>query len=75
MSPEQARGQQVDTRTDIWAFGCVLFEMLAGRRAFAAYSAADAISQILEGEPDWSRLPKNTPVRLQQLLRRCLHKG
>ena len=67
MSPEQARGQDVDARTDIWAFGCVLFEMLAGRKAFAADATSDSIAKILEREPDWSVLPKSTPAKLQQL--------
>jgi Tol biopolymer transport system component len=75
MSPEQARGQPVDARADVWAFGCVLFEMLAGRRAFAAESASDSISKVLEGEPEWSRLPKQTPAKIQQLLRQCLQKN
>ena len=54
MSPEQARGEDVDARTDMWAFGCVLFEMLAGRKAFAADAASDSLGKILEQEPDWS---------------------
>jgi serine/threonine-protein kinase len=74
MSPEQARGHEVDPRTDIWAFGCVLFEMLAGRRAFEADSAPDSIAKVLDTEPDWTRLPKSTPARVRQLLRRCLEK-
>ncbi len=74
MSPEQARGQEVDARTDIWAFGCVLFEMLAGGRAFGADCGSDSIAKILEGEPEWSRLPKTTPPKIQQLLRQCLQK-
>ena len=74
MSPEQARGQGVDPRTDIWAFGCVLFEMLAGRRAFEADGESDAIAPVPDGEPDWRRLPSQTPARVRQLLRRCLEK-
>jgi eukaryotic-like serine/threonine-protein kinase len=74
MSPEQARGQQVDQRTDIWAFGCVLFEMLTGRKAFAADANSDSIAKILDGEPDWPAVPKSTPVAVQRLLRRCLEK-
>src|SRR5262249_18387259 len=62
MSPEQARGLDVDRRTDIWAFGCVLYEMLVGRAAFAASTAADTIAAILSLEPDWSALPSNTPA-------------
>ena len=74
MSPEQARGQDVDARTDIWAFGCVLFEMLAGRKAFAADAASDSVGKILEQEPDWSLLPRSTPAKIHQLLRQCLQK-
>ena len=55
MSPEQARGQPVDKRTDIWAFGCVLYEMLTGRRAFAGDSLTDTLAHVIEREPDWSR--------------------
>ena len=55
MSPEQARGQAVDKRTDIWAFGCVLFEMLAGRRPFEGETMTDTLVQVLEREPDWAR--------------------
>ena len=74
ISPEQARGREVDTRTDVWAFGCVLFEMLTGRKAFAADAASDSIAKILEREPDWSTLPKSTPAKVHQLLRQCLQK-
>jgi serine/threonine-protein kinase len=74
MSPEQARGDEVDPRTDVWAFGCVLFEMLAGRRAFEADAASGSIAKVLDDEPDWTRLPKDTPARIHQLLRRCLEK-
>jgi Flp pilus assembly protein TadD/TolB-like protein len=74
MSPEQARGKPVDKRTDIWAFGCVLFEMLSGRRAFAGESAADVFTAILSREPDWNTLPAGTPPRLRELLSRCLRK-
>ena len=75
MSPEQARGQEVDRRTDIWAFGCVLFEMLTGRLAFAAETASDTIAKILEREPDWSLLPADTPAGIRRLLLRCLAKN
>ena len=75
MSPEQARGEEVDARTDIWAFGCVLFEMLAGRKAFAADATSDSIAKILEGEPDWAALPKSTPSTIRELIRQCLEKG
>ena len=74
MSPEQARGHNVDKRADIWAFGCVLFEMLTGRAAFAGDTASDTIAKILEREPDWSALPSATPVAIRRLLFRCLVK-
>jgi serine/threonine protein kinase len=74
MSPEQARGMPVDTRTDIWAFGCVVFEMLAGTPAFARATAADAVAAIIERDPDWERLPASVPGGVQRLLRRCLEK-
>ena len=74
MSPEQARGHNVDKRADIWAFGCVLFEMLTGRAAFAGDTASDTIAKILEREPDWSALPSATPVAIRRLLFRCLIK-
>jgi Tol biopolymer transport system component len=74
MSPEQARGKPVDKRADIWAFGCVLYETLTGRRAFEGETASDAIAAILSGEPDWMRLPRGTPEPVRRLLRRCLEK-
>jgi Tol biopolymer transport system component len=74
MSPEQARGQSVDKRGDIWAFGCVLFEMLTGRLAFPGATVSDAIAKILEREPDWSALPATTPASIRRLLHRCLTK-
>jgi Tol biopolymer transport system component len=74
MSPEQARGQPVDKRTDIWAFGCVLFEMVTGRMAFPGDTVSDHIAAILERAPDWTRLPVATPPDIQRLLRRCLEK-
>jgi Tol biopolymer transport system component len=74
MSPEQARGKTVDKRTDIWAFGCVLYEMLTGCRAFPGATASDAIAAILEREPRWDRLPDATPTAVRHLLRRCLEK-
>ena len=74
MSPEQARGKPVDKRTDIWAFGCVFFEMLSGRRAFTGETSTDVFAAILSAEPDWSLLPAATPPRLRQLLSRCLQK-
>src|SRR5262245_59868785 len=74
MSPEQARGQAVDKRTDIWAFGCVLYEMLSGRRAFSGETLTDTLAAILEREPDWHVLPDATPSTIRRLLRRCLEK-
>src|SRR6516165_8174313 len=74
MSPEQTRGQAVDKRTDIWAFGCVLFEMLTGRVAFGGKTSSDFIAAILERDPDWSALPTPTPAAVRRLLRRCLEK-
>ena len=74
MSPEQARGLPVDKRGDIWAFGCVLFEMLTGRRAFAGDDASDTMAAILRSDPDWDALPPELPARLRALLARCLAK-
>ncbi len=74
MSPEQARGATIDRRSDIWAFGCVLFEMLTGRRAFDGPSQSDVLVSILEREPDWSALPAKTPPPVERLLRRCIEK-
>ena len=74
MSPEQARGHPVDKRTDIWAFGCVVYEMLTGRLAFPGGTVSDTIVSILDREPDWQALPEATPPRVRQLLRRCLEK-
>ena len=72
MSPEQARGERVDARADVWAFGCVLYEMLTGRRAFNGETRSDLIAAILVGTPEWSRLPGTVPPAVQMLLRRCL---
>jgi hypothetical protein len=74
MSPEQARGKPLDRRTDIWAFGCVLYELLTGRRAFGGESTTESLAAILRGEPDWGVLPPDTPPALGRLLRRCLAK-
>src|SRR5262245_16668458 len=74
MSPEQARGKVVDKRTDIWAFGCILYEMLTGRLAFFGETDSDIIGKILEREPDWSVLPAATPAAVRRLLIRCLAK-
>ena len=74
MSPEQARGEEVDRRSDIWAFGCVLFEMLTGRRAFAGRGTTETLAFVLTAAPDWSLLPRDLPQAVGQLLRRCLEK-
>jgi len=74
MSPEQARGKTVDRRADIWAFGCVLYECLTAKRPFPGETVSDTIAKILERDPDWTALPATTPVRLRELLRRCLEK-
>jgi serine/threonine-protein kinase len=74
MSPQQARGQLLDKRTDIWAFGCVLYEMLSGRRAFGGGTSSDAIAAVLEREPDWTALPATTPQSIRTLIERCLEK-
>jgi serine/threonine-protein kinase len=76
MSPEQARGKPVDRRTDVWAFGCVLFEMLTGKQAFesAGDTVSDAVAAVLMKEPDWTALPADTPPHIERLLRRCLEK-
>jgi eukaryotic-like serine/threonine-protein kinase len=74
MSPEQARGAPVDARTDIWAFGCVLYEMLTGERAFAGPSAADTTIATLEREPNLEELPTATPAAVRHVIRRCLDK-
>jgi eukaryotic-like serine/threonine-protein kinase len=74
MSPEQAKGRAADKRSDIWAFGCVLFEMLAGTRAFEGDDISDTLAAILRGEPSWSALPTSTPHHVVRLLRRCLER-
>ena len=74
MSPEQARGAEVDQRTDIWAFGCLLYELLAGKRAFEGETLPDTITAVLEQEPDWQALPTKTPAKVRHLLRQCLQK-
>ena len=74
MSPEQARGQTVDKRTDIWAFGCVLFEMLTGRSPFGRSTVTDTIAAVLEREPDWTAIAGNTPPGVVRMLRKCLEK-
>ena len=74
MSPEQARGKTVDRRADIWSFGCVLYEMLAGRRAFDGETVTDVLGAIVHKEPDLASLPAHVPSRLRQLLQQCLQK-
>ena len=74
MSPEQARGKPVDKRADLWAFGCVLFEMLTGRRAFTGDTVTDVLASVVRAEPDWAALPTDTPRPIRTLLRRCLKK-
>jgi Tol biopolymer transport system component len=74
MSPEQARGKRVDRRADIWAFGCMLYEMLAGRAAFTGETTSDILASVIRAEPDWSSLPGSVPPRIHELLRRCLQK-
>jgi serine/threonine-protein kinase len=75
MAPEQARGKAVDRRSDIWAFGVVLFEMLSARRVFEGETVTDSLVNVLERDPDWSLLPARTPIALRKLLQRCLTKN
>ena len=74
MSPEQARGKSVDKRTDIWAFGCVLYELLTAKQAFHGEDITDILAAVVRAEPDWQALPAATPQRIRSLLRRCLQK-
>ena len=74
MAPEQAKGKTVDKRCDVWAFGCVLFEMLTGTRAFQGDDVSDTLASVLKGEPDWTALPADIPVPIKTLLRGCLTK-
>jgi Tol biopolymer transport system component len=74
MSPEQAKAKPVDRRADIWAFGCVLYEMLTGKQAFQGESVTDTLAAVIRDEPNWSRLPAGTPLRVRVLLQRCLRK-
>jgi len=74
MSPEQARGRAADKRSDVWAFGCVLYEMLTGRRAFDGEDITETLAAIVRGEPDWTRLPADLPANVRMLVERCLVK-
>src|SRR4029450_9537371 len=74
MSPEQARGKAIDRRTDVWAFGCLLYEMLTGQPAFGGETVTDVLAAIVREEPDYTRLPPQARPRLERLLRRCLVK-
>jgi serine/threonine protein kinase/tetratricopeptide (TPR) repeat protein len=75
MSPEQARGKDSDHQTDIWSFGCIMFQMLTGHLPFEGETATDTLAHIIEREPDWERLPQDTPASIRTLLRRCLEKA
>jgi serine/threonine-protein kinase len=74
MSPEQAKAKPVDRRTDIWAFGCVLYEMLTGKMAFSGETVTDTLAAVVMKDPDWSQLPPKTPMRVRVLLQRCLQR-
>jgi eukaryotic-like serine/threonine-protein kinase len=74
MSPEQIRGQTVDCRTDVWSFGCVLFELLSGQRPFSGQTTSDIMAHVLTQEPDWKALPSRVPQRVRDVLRKCLEK-
>jgi len=74
MSPEQAKGKAVDKRSDIWAFGCVLFEMLTGKQPFVGETLTDTLASVVRGEPDWIQLPTTAPASVKRLIQRCLEK-
>jgi eukaryotic-like serine/threonine-protein kinase len=74
MSPEQARGKETDRATDVWAFGCVLYEMLTGHAVFEGETVGEILGGVFKDEPDWRRLPVETPEAIRRLLRRCLQK-
>jgi serine/threonine-protein kinase len=74
MSPEQAKGREADKRSDVWAFGCVLYEMLTGKRAFDGEDVAETLASVLRGDPNFQRLPPHTPSQIVELIRRCLTK-
>jgi serine/threonine protein kinase len=73
MSPEQARGKALDKRTDIWSFGCCLYEALTGRKAFQGETVTDTIAAVVKTEPDWEALPSGLPWRVRELTQRCLY--
>lgn len=75
MSPEQARGRSVDKRADIWAFGCIVYEMLRGKPIFSGESTTDILADVVKNEPDWAALPASTPARMVEVLKRCLQKN
>src|SRR5215813_4944204 len=75
MSPEQARGREADQRSDVFAFGCVLYEMLTGRQAFQGEDVSDVLAAVIKADPDFTHLPENLNPRLCELLRRCLAKN
>ena len=72
MSPEQAKGKTVDRRADVWAFGVVFYEMLTGRQLYAGETISEILAAVIMKEPDWTRLPADTPPRIRRLLERCL---
>jgi serine/threonine protein kinase len=74
MSPEQAKGRAADKRSDVWAFGCILYEMFTGKRTFAGDDVADTMASVLRDEPDWNALPHNVPAAIRVIVRRCLEK-
>src|SRR5262249_53005255 len=74
MSPEQAKGRGADKRSDLWSFGCVLYEMLSGRRPFVGENVSDTLATVLKGEPDWTALPSDLPPSVRLLVQRCLEK-
>jgi eukaryotic-like serine/threonine-protein kinase len=74
MSPEQVKGEELDTRTDVWAFGCVLYEMLTARPTFAGRSVSEVVAAVLRDEPDWSGIPADVPAAVTRVIRRCLRR-
>ena len=74
MSPEQTRGRALDKRTDVWSFGCILYECLTGRQAFGEETVSDTLASIIRSEPDWNALPAQTPAKIRDLVKRCLQK-